>query len=472
MLRLRRLADTPPPACTVFRRLGAFASGFSLEAAQGVCADENIADWDVIDLLGSLLEKSLVIAEAAEDQQRYRLLESTRAYALERLAEHDEVQQLREKHARWYLAWAEQNSAARISMSWRLWVARTLLEIDNFRAALEWWLTDNRNAPDAATLIAHTGDALRGGQESELWRWCDSTLAALGPDAADALIAPLLVSIASVSGNLGYGREQRAALIARGVDVARAAGDRRTLAQALVTTAFNLNIAGQYDAALATVREGLEYAKSVGDRHLVANALMREAMSIFPSDNAQGRKLFDEAQALGEACDDPGGCSVTLLNRAECEFLAGDARTASRFARAALAIRHKMKQGVSLATLLCNAAAYNVALGEFDEARTVAQDSLRAAREEQARQVVAFVVQHLAAVALHNGDLRSAARLIGWCDAYLKAIDEIRQSTEQTEYDQLVADLQKALSAEQFRSLLAEGAMLSEDAACEEALRV
>jgi hypothetical protein len=94
------------------------------------------------------------------------------------------------------------------------------------------------------------------------------------------------------------------------------------------------------------------------------------------------------------------------------------------------------------------------------------------AREAQSWQTAAFDVQHLAAVALRKGDLRTSARLIGWCDARLKVIDEIRQPTEQREYEQIAGDLQKVLSPEQYQAFAAEGSMLTEDAAYEEALRV
>jgi predicted ATPase len=458
---------------TVFRRLGVFAGGFSLEAAQGVCTDEQIADWDVVDLLSSLVEKSLVMAEAADDQQRYRLLESTRAYALERLAQENEAEAIRERHARWFLTWAEQNNAARNAMSWRMWVAKTLIEIDNVRAALDWWLADNRDPAGAATLIALLADAVRGAQDAELWRWCDTAVTALGPDAVEALAAPLLVIMGYISARMGYGRERRAALLARGLEMARAAGDQRTLAQALMAVSFNLNIQERYEEALVAAREALQYARTSGDRRLLAQGLLREGMSVFPSDVAQGRKLFDEAIALFTACDDPEGSCTALVNRAESEYqTARDVPAASSFAQAALPIARKMKRRNLLVTLLGNASAYHARLGEFDQARSSARESIMLGREAQAWQNNAFGIQHLAVVALHNGDARTAARLIGWVDARIKAIDEIRQTTEQNEYEELLPVLQSALGAERCQSHMSEGAMLTEEAAYEEALRV
>lgn len=259
----------------------------------------------------------------------------------------------------------------------------------------------------------------------------------------------------------------------RGMDLARAAGDGRTLAQALLSLSFNLNIQSRFEEALPSAREAIEYAKVVGDRRLLAEGLLREAMSVIPTDLAQGRKLFDEAMALYTACDDPDGCCIAGINRGELEFqTSGDVQAALRFCEAALAIARTSKSRALLLTCLGNAAAYQVSLGEFEQARACARESLMVAREAQAWQNAAFNVQHLGAVALHNGDFRTAARLIGWTDARLKAIDEIRQTTEQAEYDRMIADLRAGLTAEQFDSFHAEGSMLTENAAYEEALSV
>ncbi len=84
---------------TVFRRLGVFAGGFTLELAQQVVSDEHIDQWLVLDLLGHLIDKSLVIADG-EAEPRYRLLETTRAFALEQLAAAGESEAMLRRHAR------------------------------------------------------------------------------------------------------------------------------------------------------------------------------------------------------------------------------------------------------------------------------------------------------------------------------------------------------------------------------------
>jgi len=130
-----------PDEQTVFRRLGVFAGSFTLEAAQHVASDERIDTWAALDHLGALVDKSLVLAEG-DPVPRYRLLETTRAYALERLAEAGETQRLLRRHAEALLALL----GAYEGDDRRWWItpadgAALAAELDNLRAALGWVAT-------------------------------------------------------------------------------------------------------------------------------------------------------------------------------------------------------------------------------------------------------------------------------------------------------------------------------------------
>ena len=120
----------------VFRRLGVFVGGFSLELAQAVAADERLDRWTVLDLLGHLVDKSLVVADGGE-APRYRLLETTRAFALEQLAAASETPHLLRRHADAMLAFVQHVESGH----WR-WSdeeqKRHSAELDNLRAALDW----------------------------------------------------------------------------------------------------------------------------------------------------------------------------------------------------------------------------------------------------------------------------------------------------------------------------------------------
>jgi len=278
--------------------------------------------------------------------------------------------------------------------------------------------------------------------------------------------------MALVSARLGYGRERRNALLTRGLQLARDGGDQRTLAEALSGQAFHLIIQERREEALPIANEAVECARATGDSRLVAQSLIRQAMAVFPTDPALGRKLFDEAISRFAACDDPDGTCHCFLNLAEEFFAGGDVEAALRASENGIAAARTLKSRDRLLMSLSNAAAYHVSFGNFDKAREFARESAMLARGAESWQTAAFAVQHLSAVALHNGDVRTATRLLGWCDARLKAIDEARQETEQQEYQKLIAELQDKLTPEAFQSFVAEGAMLSGDSAYEEALRV
>ena len=132
----------------VFRRLGVFAGGFTLESAQRVADDQDIDAWDVLEHLGGLVDKSLVLAEG-ESVPRYRMLETTRLYALEQLAEAGETTLATRKHAQAIttLLSAFDAPAKRWQTLPQDWSAAAA-ELDNTRVALDW----AEHTPDLAAL--------------------------------------------------------------------------------------------------------------------------------------------------------------------------------------------------------------------------------------------------------------------------------------------------------------------------------
>src|SRR5215217_8933062 len=122
----------------VFGRLSVFSGGFTLEAAEAVCAGDGIEPEDILDLLSRLVEKSLVSVVEQDGEARYRLLATIRQYAAGKLDEPAELHQTQERHARYYLALAEQ--AERGLREQAAWLEKLETEQDNFRAVLGWAL--------------------------------------------------------------------------------------------------------------------------------------------------------------------------------------------------------------------------------------------------------------------------------------------------------------------------------------------
>ena len=127
---------------TLLRRLSVFAGGWTLEAAEAVCAGDGIEDWEILDLLTQLVDKSIVIAEAHGDASRYRLLETLRQYGAEKLAASGEEGPRQRAHADWYLQVAEGVASDWFGPEMASRTVRLTADQDNLRAALAWTLAD------------------------------------------------------------------------------------------------------------------------------------------------------------------------------------------------------------------------------------------------------------------------------------------------------------------------------------------
>jgi predicted ATPase len=169
------------PEKELFRRLSVFAGGFTLEAAEDVCAAGAVEAEDVLVLLGNLVEQSLVAAETSlEVVTRYGMLEPVRQYALERLHESGEEDELRRRHALRYLALAESARPRVRGKDQVTWLARLGREHDNLRGALAWAIST-----EEAEIAARLGWALEvfwwiRGYQREGRRWIEQVLAMRG----------------------------------------------------------------------------------------------------------------------------------------------------------------------------------------------------------------------------------------------------------------------------------------------------
>jgi len=125
---------------TLFDRLGIFAGGFSLKAVKVVCTSDGINEADILALLSSLVDKSLLVAEAGRNLERYRLLESTRAYALEQLEAAGQREPLARRYSQYFCEEARTADECYGMGSTIAWAAGVELDLDNYRAVLQWAL--------------------------------------------------------------------------------------------------------------------------------------------------------------------------------------------------------------------------------------------------------------------------------------------------------------------------------------------
>jgi predicted ATPase/class 3 adenylate cyclase len=456
-----------PQEQLLFARLGVFAGGFGLVAVTKVCSSGNGVDGiEIFDLLTSLTDKSLVVADTSGEQERYRLLESTAAYALEKLSASGDRERFARRHAEYFREQGEAVSERFGSGSTVAWLAGAEPELDNYRTALEWALTqDNDAVLGGAIAGALFALWIIAGLVAEGRYWIELALPRVS-EAEHPLIAARLQGAISglLSGKRSYDAAERA------LQLCERMGDVRRAARAQQRRGRALHQMGRLDEAREAIAQALAASRACGDTWSVANCLEALAdVEVYRGDLRAGRALYAQALADMKALRSELGTAGVLGGMAELEFAAGDPEQALRLMNEALEFALLGKDLAFQAVCHLKAAAYRIALGDLGAARESAHEGLRR-RRAQNELFLVYALQYLALLAVLGGDTRCGARLLGYVDMQFDQLGVKR--AEQWVYDKLLAALRETLSDDEIKQLATEGAAWSEDQAIEEALKV
>jgi predicted ATPase/class 3 adenylate cyclase len=459
-----------PQEQTLFERVAIFAGGFSLDAATAVCAGNGPDEADILDLLASLTDKSLVVADTTGESERYRLLESTRAYAMGKIADADERERLARRHAEYFrdrTQTADEMYAS--SASWA-WLTREETELDNYRAALEWSLTGGKDVPLGAA-IAGSRDRVwtLGGLSVEGRYWIGRAQAGLDESTYPREAARLWLALAMFS----HAKPKRD-YAERALALYESLGDRHMSAWALFYVAFGLLQMGRVDEADDKCGHALSALRDCGDRRGVAACLNLRGLAYRSpgKDTVQARRAFAEAIDIHKSIGDEIGTGTILGNLAELEFLGGNVGQALVLVREALEINKRGKDPVMLALGHTNLAAYSIASGDLDQARSAAREGLSWALRGQHVLGLAIVLQHFALIGALRNTVDTSAPLLGYVNESLQALGYEREYTERWCFDKLMVALREQLPEAEIERLAAGGAQWSEDQAVRQAMAV
>ncbi len=452
----------------LFLRAGVFAGGFRLDAATAVCG-EGMDEIDILDLLSSLSDKSLVVADTGGEQERYHLLESTRAYALEKLTASGERERLSRRHAEYFRDQAQAADERYGIGSTYVWLANAELELDNYRAALEWSITENHDMIVGGAIAGALEQVwYRGGLTTEGRYWISAALER-GNYAGQPLIAARLWRALGFirSGKPAYEAAERARVLYE------EAGDKWGAARAKGDAAFALRQMGRLDEAVELLTQAIDTSRSLGDKFGVLMGLStRGGCAYNLGDFKLGREYYSQALALSKELANDMQTSFVLSNLAELEFADGHADEALRSAKELAEQRTRSQNLTNLATSKTNVAAYCIWLGQLDEACQSAREALYISRSITALYSTSIACQHLGLIASLRGRPQVAASLLGFVNEQYRKIETEREPTEKLCYDKFMASLREQLSETEIEKLLAEGARWTEDKAIEVALEL
>ncbi|HLZ64845.1 MAG TPA: adenylate/guanylate cyclase domain-containing protein [Aliidongia sp.] len=452
----------------MFRGAGVFAGTWTLDAATQVLGEAGASPWQVLDLIGALVDKSLIVAEKAGQERRFRLLETMRAYALDRLDAAGERGEAQTRHARYYLDQMTQAEARWNDLPTVAWLAVIEPQIDNIRAALEAAVGGRIDASlgyelAAATPLLWTEAAL----QHEGRRWLEQ----IGtPDEAPIrLRARLYLGRARLAPYRDVA--QKLPLIEQAVALFRQTDDRVGLGDALAVAGNAMKGRASRDEPERYLAEAYALLSGPGAEKLrgrCANSLGH--LKLFSNDVAAAKTFYTEALRLAEARGDAAGRISGICNLAETEFALGEYARAIEQCRTYIEICRAERRIHRLANGLANLAAYLLAVDDPIEARAAARESLIRAQETQSRFLVAISIEHLAIAGAVLGERKLAARLAGFSDAHYRRNGTNREPTEQLGHRRLIALLEATYEPVEIERLMAEGAALDERTAIDEAL--
>ena len=454
--------------CALFRRLAIFVGGWRLEAAEAVCAGDGLAADEVVDVLASLVEKSLVVADDNGQFVRYGFLESTRAFAFEQLVASGERHALASAHAHWMGAFADWAYEEYHHIPRGRWSEFVAPELDNAYVALGIARDD-----DDIRLTARILAGLRGafaessGSLREFGDWVIEALVRIGADEDPVLHAHLLRALMAVSSGA-----QLIDAAERGVRAFTEIGEVFGLGRSLEMLATGYVENGELEkAAEAVDRALLLYRdRGLGRSSVYASGLDTRA-NVF---HYQGR--FDEAErdqaealSISRAQGDDWFALHLQIGRAAVALTANEPDRAAALAESALVESRALRSPRYEMYALANLAGARLARDNQNGAREAALATLRLARYRDPI-CCAVSILYIGTVAALQGRLRGAARLLGYINAW--AAGGYRwDATEAACHRRLVGALETQLDAEILETDIAIGASLDDEAAAEEAFR-
>jgi predicted ATPase/class 3 adenylate cyclase len=512
------------PERALLRRLSVFSGGWTLEAAETVCQGPSIDDYNVLDPLAQLVNKSLVVVDADEGvETRYRLLETVRQYAREKLIEASEGMAVRDLHLQYFLGLAERAEPELIGSNMPEWLNRLEVEHDNFRAALEWSLKQNPQVglQLAGTLYWFWQQMMYHDEGIE---WLKKLLATEGSQFIHLAIKAKALNaagwlIAALMAKVGIQDDAKLALALalsnESLALFKQLGDKQGMAFALrsLLTVYGYSQAPNYEVCHALANESLALFRELGNKYGIAEMTgFLAGLALLQGNLDQAEALYDEAllikkelRNLGDVAWDLSMLARVAAHRgnhertkalfeesysiyrelgtknkrykwwainpanclAECMLLESAYERAVALAEESLALCREIGSAEDSDSfwpllLLGNAL---LGLGNYQQATELLEEGLGLCQTMGYQRGIADVLQTLAGVAAAQNQPERAARLFGAADAIFETIQVQPVPYQRVQRERDIAIISAQLDEAAFAAAQAKGRAMSMDEA-------
>lgn len=408
---------------TLLSRLAVFSGGWTLEAAERICAGEPVEEWEVLDLLTQLVEKSLIVSEEHEGESRGRLLETVRDYSRERLAETGEEGGIRQRHFEYFLHLAQRAEPELTGPDQAEWLRKLDRDSDNFRSALDW--------------------AEATGKWDELLQFCAS-----------------FWRFWYVRDYLTEGRSRLSRVLAATVEGEKEKSREYRLQRARLVSAAGVLTSSQGDHPGARVlyAEALAVRRELGDRKGVALSLNNLALLATEyGDLEEGFAKHQDALDIYRELQDPRGIGYSLLGLGKVAYKRKDfVRSRELLGEArGLLIESGDPWGAAWATGAMEMTARES--GDYDGARRLQVEALTRFRELGNRIGVAQALLGVAEIACWEGRWERLIRALSASHSLFDEMGTPIPAWERADYERLARVARESVDPEIFDGIWEEG---------------
>ncbi|HKZ78147.1 MAG TPA: tetratricopeptide repeat protein, partial [Pyrinomonadaceae bacterium] len=409
------------PERVLLRRLAVFAGGWTLEAVESVCSGAGIETYEILDLLTQLLNKSVLIAERRQGHDtRYRMLETIRQYAREKLWSAGEGEILRQRHLAYNVDLAERAEPKLRGPEMVMWLDRLEAEHDNIREALTWAMESDIEAELRLASALLWFWHIRG-YKREGTGWLERALSieemergerALWPQRAmirgKALYVAGFLSLMFIETEKGAMLSEESLTLFQGLGTMGRQGKAYAL--------WNLAVVGQQKRDLrqakALTEESLVLFQEVGDKFGIAQGFDHLGFYALHEGNCeQARMLWEEHLALRQEIGDKDGNALALHNLGILASQQGDYKQATIHYEASLVLFRELKNKWALSMVLDYLGRTTQAQGDYERAANILEESLALSQDLGDRFAIAHRLNGLGSVSQSQGDYGRATQM-------------------------------------------------------------
>jgi predicted ATPase/class 3 adenylate cyclase len=403
------------PERVLLRRLSMMSGSFSLEDVEAVCVGDGIDRTEVVPLLRRLVATSWVMRERGDDRASYRLLETSRQYALDKLVSSSEAQRFRSKHSEWFANLAETGAGSMLGgPDQTRWFDRIGSELDNFRTALAWSLGDGDPALGLRLGVALSRFWEVRGHWSEGLGWLEDALAR-APDAEDRLRGRALIAASFLAFYRGQ-LESARSMVTEGLAAAVNARDKATEARGLRFEAVIEQRIGDRAAAIDSAKKAVELSRSEGEAADLAFALQVLGRLLVDDDRDGARARYEEGLEVARKAEDAVSQIYLLYALGRLHVRAGDNERARELYSEAL----HLSQQVGERWMAMNVLVGLSQVSEDVDAGPALEEMVGVMRQTGNRMMQIVWLRQLAYRRRLEGDLEGAKRVVDEALAIVK----------------------------------------------------